>query len=134
MVGDGVDDLTHQPWRVPAFLLLLSVVGYFAFHAVREDLPEGFLRASMPSFLLPLAMVATIDLAPAIRFHSRRHRAVILTAAMLLATFWFEGIIPLLTDSSTADSRDVLAMLLGSAVAIGWKKDELDADERGSSG
>lgn len=108
----------RKPWVVPACLLLFSAVGYFAFHAVRDGLPEGFLRASTPSFLLPLAMVATIDLAPGIRFPTRRRRAAILTAAMLLSAFWFEGLIPMLTDSSTGDGRDVVAMLLGSAVAI----------------
>lgn len=114
----GVLALPRRRTVALAFWVLVGCGAvYAAFHAVRADLPRGVWWGSTPSLLLPIAIAASIDLAPHVRFVSRRARAGGVFGATLIAAAWFEGIVPLLVESSVADWRDVAAMLVGGGLA-----------------
>lgn len=96
-------------------LVLLALCGaaYFAFHAVRDQLPGGFLKDSLPSLLTPLAMFSVIELMPSIRFHTRRTKYVVLAATTVIAAIWLEAVVPRITQRASGDVSDAIAMGVG---------------------
>lgn len=100
--------------RLP-YIALLAVcfIAYLSFHAVRGQIPFTALKNSFPSLLTPLAMFGLIEFLPAVRFHSRRNKFVILAGTTAFAALWLEGIVPRFTDRATGDFGDAAAMCVG---------------------
>ncbi|WP_146399311.1 hypothetical protein [Pseudobythopirellula maris] len=110
--------MSRAPRVAPLAALANCFAVYVIYHTLRPRLEDGLLRASLPSLLLPIAMVATVDLTPQIRFRSAKSRAMILTAMTAAAALWFEAVVPQLTNSSTGDWRDAAAMMAGLVIGL----------------
>ncbi len=83
------------------------------FHAIREQLPSGFLSDSLPSLLTPLAMFSVIELMPSIRFHTHRMKYAVLAVTTLVAGIWLEAVVPQWTPRASGDVGDAVAMGVG---------------------
>ena len=99
-----------------AALLALCGIAYFVFHALREELPTGFVRDSLPSLLTPPAMFSVVELMPNVRFHTRRIKYALLAVTTLIAAIWLEAVVPVWTHRASGDSGDAIAMGVGFIV------------------
>lgn len=113
---------SSRPKNLWPTIWLLVFVGcaYFGFHAIRADLPPGFIRTALPSLLTPLAMFGVVELLPSVRFDTRRLKWLIFGATTLVAAVWLEAVVPRLTDLASGAWQDVLAMGIGFALFCGF--------------
>jgi hypothetical protein len=116
--------VTQLARRIAYSSLLAACAGaYFGFHAVRHTLPDGVVRGSFPSFLVLIVLFGAVELNPAVRFHNRRFKLLILAAVGVAASIWLEGVAPLIYPQSVGDWWDVAAMAVGFATY--WAFDSL---------
>ena len=94
-------------------VLGISLGTYSLFHEIRNLLPNGFLRDSLPSLLVAPVMFSVIELTASIKFHSHRSKLIITFFATIVISIWFELIVPLFYPISVSDFSDVLGIFIG---------------------
>jgi hypothetical protein len=100
--------------RIEWFFVVASVwISYLWFHENRASIENDFVRASFPSFLVPILMLGATELDRSIVFHSVAKKIAITFCASVVMVIWFEGLIPLFWAGSTSSLTDVFAILLG---------------------
>lgn len=94
-------------------LLGISLGIYLLFHEIRNLLPIGVFRDSLPSVLVAPVMFSVIELTSSIKFHSHRSKLIITFLATNFIAIWFEVVVPLFYPVSVMDVNDVLGIFLG---------------------
>jgi len=94
-------------------LLGISLGIYILFHEIRNMLPIGFFRDSLPSVLVAPVMFSVIELTPSIKFHNHRSKLIITFLATNVIALWFEVVVPLFYPVSVMDISDVFGIFLG---------------------